>query len=237
MSDVQVKRALLSVYDKTGLVEFAQGLADLGIKLISTGGTYRKLKEAGIAVTPVDEVTAQVQRELVAAKAAVEAGSGDGLSEVQMLQHAVHKLEQMVRDRTEQLNKLQWQHRIAAREDSAGSDSGNKLLMVLNQQLASAREDNARLLEKVRTLESGAAGSAAPSDAADEATTGALAAEVGGATDDLAADDLTRIRGIGPTLVKKLTKLGITRFDQIATLGSAELEDEGHPLHERPHLL
>jgi phosphoribosylaminoimidazolecarboxamide formyltransferase/IMP cyclohydrolase len=57
MSDVRVKTALLSVYDKTGLVEFARGLAELGIKLISTGGTCRALKEAGLEVTPVEEIT------------------------------------------------------------------------------------------------------------------------------------------------------------------------------------
>lgn len=54
---VRVKTALLSVYDKTGLVEFARGLAGLGIKLISTGGTYRILQEAGLAVTYISEVT------------------------------------------------------------------------------------------------------------------------------------------------------------------------------------
>lgn len=57
MSQVQVKRALLSVYDKTGLVEFGKGLADLGVRLISTGGTFRTLREAGVDVTPVEEVT------------------------------------------------------------------------------------------------------------------------------------------------------------------------------------
>ncbi|NPV83419.1 MAG: bifunctional phosphoribosylaminoimidazolecarboxamide formyltransferase/IMP cyclohydrolase, partial [Candidatus Aminicenantes bacterium] len=55
--DVTVRRALLSVSDKTGLVEFAQGLNSLGVKLISTGGTYNTLKDAGIPVTPVSQVT------------------------------------------------------------------------------------------------------------------------------------------------------------------------------------
>ncbi|HET7633041.1 MAG TPA: bifunctional phosphoribosylaminoimidazolecarboxamide formyltransferase/IMP cyclohydrolase [Gemmatimonadaceae bacterium] len=50
-------RALLSVSDKTGLVEFAQGLAGLGWELISTGGTARVLREAGIAVQDVSEAT------------------------------------------------------------------------------------------------------------------------------------------------------------------------------------
>lgn len=58
MSDLRkVKRALISLSDKTGAVEFAKGLADLGIELISTGGTAKSLREAGLAVTDVAEVT------------------------------------------------------------------------------------------------------------------------------------------------------------------------------------
>ena len=50
-------RALLSVWDKTGIVEFATSLVDLGFELISTGGTARKLKEAGLDVMSVSDVT------------------------------------------------------------------------------------------------------------------------------------------------------------------------------------
>jgi phosphoribosylaminoimidazolecarboxamide formyltransferase/IMP cyclohydrolase len=50
-------RALLSVYDKTAIVEFAAGLVDLGYDLISTGGTFKALNDAGLAVTQVAEVT------------------------------------------------------------------------------------------------------------------------------------------------------------------------------------
>ena len=50
-------RALLSVYDKAGLVEFATGLAELGVELVSSGGTARALSEAGLSVTTVEEVT------------------------------------------------------------------------------------------------------------------------------------------------------------------------------------
>src|SRR5437868_6861578 len=50
-------RALLSVSDKTGLVEFARGLTALGAELISTGGTARVLREAGLAVADVSDVT------------------------------------------------------------------------------------------------------------------------------------------------------------------------------------
>jgi phosphoribosylaminoimidazolecarboxamide formyltransferase / IMP cyclohydrolase len=55
--EVRVRRALLSVSDKTGLVEFAQGLADLGVELVSTGGTARALAGAGLAVRAIDDLT------------------------------------------------------------------------------------------------------------------------------------------------------------------------------------
>ena len=50
-------RALLSVSDKSGIIEFAQGLEKMGWDIISTGGTYKKLNEAGIKVIEIDEVT------------------------------------------------------------------------------------------------------------------------------------------------------------------------------------
>jgi len=50
-------RALLSVSDKAGIVEFAQGLEKLGWEIISTGGTYKKLSKAGVKVIEIDEVT------------------------------------------------------------------------------------------------------------------------------------------------------------------------------------
>ncbi|OGB90933.1 MAG: bifunctional phosphoribosylaminoimidazolecarboxamide formyltransferase/IMP cyclohydrolase [candidate division NC10 bacterium RIFCSPLOWO2_02_FULL_66_22] len=53
----RVRRALLSVSDKTGLIPFAAGLAGLGVELISTGGTARALREAGLRVTDVAEIT------------------------------------------------------------------------------------------------------------------------------------------------------------------------------------
>jgi phosphoribosylaminoimidazolecarboxamide formyltransferase/IMP cyclohydrolase len=56
---LQVKRALVSVSDKTEVVEFARGLEALGIELISTGGTARELEAAGVDVTPVEAITGQ----------------------------------------------------------------------------------------------------------------------------------------------------------------------------------
>ncbi|MCC0027830.1 MAG: bifunctional phosphoribosylaminoimidazolecarboxamide formyltransferase/IMP cyclohydrolase [Zhengella sp.] len=54
---VRVRRALLSVSDKTGLVEFARALHDLSVELVSTGGTARAIKEAGIPVHDVSDIT------------------------------------------------------------------------------------------------------------------------------------------------------------------------------------
>ena len=52
-----IRRALLSVYDKTGLVELGRALADAGVELVSTGSTARTLTDAGVPVTPVEQVT------------------------------------------------------------------------------------------------------------------------------------------------------------------------------------
>ncbi len=55
--EVQVARALLSVSDKAGIVDFARGLAELGIEIISTGGTARELAEAGLSVRSITDLT------------------------------------------------------------------------------------------------------------------------------------------------------------------------------------
>ncbi len=54
---VRVRRALLSVSDKTGIVDFARGLAGLGVELISTGGTASELAAAGLEVRAIDDLT------------------------------------------------------------------------------------------------------------------------------------------------------------------------------------
>ncbi len=54
---MRIQRALISVSDKEGILEFAQGLVAMGVEIISTGGTYAALKGAGIPVTAVQEVT------------------------------------------------------------------------------------------------------------------------------------------------------------------------------------
>jgi len=55
--EVRIRRALLSVSDKTGIVEFARGLAELGVELVSTGGTARELEEAGLTVRSIEDFT------------------------------------------------------------------------------------------------------------------------------------------------------------------------------------
>ena len=58
MSDIKpVTRALISVSDKTGIVDFAAKLAALGVELVSTGGTAKLLGEAGLACRDVSELT------------------------------------------------------------------------------------------------------------------------------------------------------------------------------------
>ncbi len=56
-SEKKIRRALLSVTDKTGLAEFAHVLADFGVELVSTGGTARTLREAGLVVKDISELT------------------------------------------------------------------------------------------------------------------------------------------------------------------------------------
>src|ERR671932_1161544 len=54
-------RAIVSVYDKTGIVDFARGLNELGIDFYSTGGTEELLRGAGVSVRPVEEATGFTQ--------------------------------------------------------------------------------------------------------------------------------------------------------------------------------
>src|SRR6266404_6886533 len=54
---VKIRRALISVSDKTGIVDFARELKRFGVEIISTGGTARALRDAGIEVRDVSDVT------------------------------------------------------------------------------------------------------------------------------------------------------------------------------------
>jgi len=63
-----VRRALISVSDKSGLVEFAQGLAGLGIEIVSTGGTAAALGEAGLHVRSVEDLTGRRRSSVAASR-------------------------------------------------------------------------------------------------------------------------------------------------------------------------
>ncbi|HEX6619782.1 MAG TPA: bifunctional phosphoribosylaminoimidazolecarboxamide formyltransferase/IMP cyclohydrolase, partial [Solirubrobacteraceae bacterium] len=54
---VRIRRALLSVSDKRGIADFASGLAELGVEVVSTGGTAQELESAGVAVRTIDDLT------------------------------------------------------------------------------------------------------------------------------------------------------------------------------------
>lgn len=57
MSTRPIRRALVSVYDKTGLIELAAGLSAAGVEMVSTGSTAKTIADAGFAVTQVPDVT------------------------------------------------------------------------------------------------------------------------------------------------------------------------------------
>src|SRR5450631_3019504 len=56
-TQAKIKRAILSVTDKTGLVEFSRKLSGLGVELISTGGTAKLLRDSGVTVKDISELT------------------------------------------------------------------------------------------------------------------------------------------------------------------------------------
>jgi phosphoribosylaminoimidazolecarboxamide formyltransferase / IMP cyclohydrolase len=57
LTKIEIRRALVSVYDKTGLDELARGLHEAGVEIVSTGSTAARIRDLGVPVTPVDEVT------------------------------------------------------------------------------------------------------------------------------------------------------------------------------------
>ncbi|MEM8767139.1 MAG: hypothetical protein AAGE43_06830, partial [Pseudomonadota bacterium] len=167
----------------------------------------KQLRKQSKATAEAEEAADRVRVELEARQAEEDHREPDEVSgENALLQAEVIKLEGMVRERTEQLNKLRWQQDMIEKQGGAG-DSSEKMLVVLNQQLQSAREETQRLKDRVRELES------QPPTVIE------------------GPDDLSRIKGVGPKLVKQLKKLGITQFDQIATLSDSDLDDTSHPLH------
>jgi len=61
MDEIRIRRALISVWDKTGVVELAGDLIDRGVEVLSTGGTMRTLRDAGLPVTSVAEFTGHAE--------------------------------------------------------------------------------------------------------------------------------------------------------------------------------
>src|SRR6202007_847386 len=57
MTDTVIKRALLSVSDKSGILELAKALSDRGVELVSTGGTAKAIRDAGPPVKDISEIT------------------------------------------------------------------------------------------------------------------------------------------------------------------------------------
>ena len=93
-----IKRALLSVSDKTGVVDFAKSLAKHGVELLSTGGTAAALREAGLSVTDVSDFTGfpeMLDGRVKTLHPAVHAGllyrRGDAEHEATMTEHGLKK--------------------------------------------------------------------------------------------------------------------------------------------------
>ena len=128
-------------------------------------------------------------------------------NETTPLEENIHRLEQLVREQAEELNRERWKRQVTEKEDVG--DSNGKMLLVLNQQLNDARSQNTLLLDRVRDLE-------------EELTHIGM---------QRAGDDLTRIRGIGPRLAEQLNEVGIYHLDQIAELDELTLSDEAHALY------
>jgi predicted flap endonuclease-1-like 5' DNA nuclease/chromosome segregation ATPase len=178
----------------------------------------KQLHKQSTAALEAENAAARLQTELEELRAATSREPDEVSGENALLQAEVIKLEGMVRERTEQLNKLRWQQDML--EKQAGDPSESKMLVVLNQQLQSARDENRRLKDVARELEERIRGLEREAEA-----------PVAGPSEETVRDDLSCIRGIGPKLVKQLTRLGITRYDQIATLSESDLDDPEHPLH------
>ena len=99
----RIRRALLSVSDKAGLVPFAQALAGMGVELISTGGTSAALREAGLAVKDVAELTGfpemldgRVKTLHPRVHGGLLAVRGDACHEAQAAEHAIEPIDLLV---------------------------------------------------------------------------------------------------------------------------------------------
>src|SRR4051812_34930933 len=94
------KRALISVSDKTGIVEFAQGLKEAGFEIISTGGTSKTLQDNGVDVIGISEITGfpeildgRVKTLHPNVHAAVLAKHGDEGHKAQLAEHHIEPIQ------------------------------------------------------------------------------------------------------------------------------------------------
>ena len=85
---MQVERALMSVYDKTGLDVFARGLSDLGVEIVASGGTAAYIADLGIDSLGMLELVGSMERDL---KVTVPDEQLVGLQTVRQLLDVVHK--------------------------------------------------------------------------------------------------------------------------------------------------
>ena len=180
----------------------------------------KQLRKQTKATAQAETTESSARADLKTLKA--EYKNDSSAEEYRLLQQEAQKLESMVQERTEQLNEIKWQQEMSTQPHG---DSGDKMLVVLNQQLAAARSDNERLLEQIRTLEGHSEGGS--KTAGSVTSTSNAPASIDPSVDD----DLSQIRGVGPKLVAQLKELGIDRFDQIACLNAADLDDAAHVLH------
>jgi phosphoribosylaminoimidazolecarboxamide formyltransferase/IMP cyclohydrolase len=103
MTDVRIRRALLSVSDKTGLAELGAALGRLGVELVSTGGTAKALREAGLEVRDVADLTGspemmdgRVKTLHPAVHGALLGVRGDAVHEAAMAEHGIAPIDLLV---------------------------------------------------------------------------------------------------------------------------------------------
>ena len=172
---------------------------------------------------------AQQQQELQRTREQAQADSGSRASEVTrgeadvehqqrveadlaFAQSEVKRLQDLVRERTETLNRMNWEQDVverAAQTDGPASERDQKMMLVLNQQLQGAQQENERLRAELRERE--------------ERLQEALAQR--------AAEELTLLRGVGDKLAAQLIELGVTSLADVASLQPLDLEKSEHPLH------
>src|SRR5690606_17582468 len=140
---VTVRRALLSVSDKTGLVELAQALAAHGVELLSTGGTAKALRDAGLAVKDVSDVTGfpeMMDGRVKTLHPKVHGGllGRAGLDDAVMAEHGIGAIDLLV------LNLYPFA-RVAANPDSSFEDVIENIVIGGPAMLRSAAKNFARV--------------------------------------------------------------------------------------------